>query len=75
MVISEKIRQDVQKLPSSLQVEVLNFVEYLLNKTEQENIRLEAKEWSNLSLTYAIHDMDDEDTSLYSVSDLKEMFS
>ena len=75
MVITEKINQNVQKLPSSLQAEVLNYVEYLLNKAEQENLRLEVREWSDLSLTYAMRDMESEDVSIYKISDLKETFS
>jgi hypothetical protein len=39
MVIAERIQQYVQRLPASLQVEVLDFVEYLLAKAERgENL-------------------------------------
>ena len=75
MIISEKIKQNVQKLPSSLQMEVLNFVEYLLTKTEQEKDHQEMQAWSEFSLASAMRDMEDTDTPLYSLSDLKITFS
>lgn len=36
MSIPEKIQEQVQKLPASLQAEVLHFIEYLLNKEKQQ---------------------------------------
>ena len=57
----EKIHQHLQKLPDSLQEEVLNFIEYLLFKTEHEATRQEASGWSTLSLTHAMRGMEDEE--------------
>jgi ribonucleotide reductase beta subunit family protein with ferritin-like domain len=69
MILTEKIQQYVQKLPSSFQVEVLDFVEYLLTKAEQE------REWTELSLSFAMRGMEDEDSPTYTTSDLKVTFS
>ena len=75
MTITEKIQQQVQKLPTALQTETLDFVEYLLAKTEQEIGRQEEDEWSNLSLTFAMRGMEHEDTPHYTTADLKVIFS
>ena len=70
MAIAEKIQQYVQKLPASFQAEVLDFVEYLLAKAEHR----EAREWSDLSLAFAMRGMEDEATPIYTAADLKVMF-
>lgn len=74
MIISEKIQQNIQKLPASLQVEVLNYVEYLLAKTEKENSRREIREWSGYSLSSAMREMEGEEIPLYSEADIKVKF-
>ena len=75
MVISEKIFLYVQKLPPSSQSEVLDFIEYLLEKAEREKGREEEVDWSNFSLANAMKGMEEEDTSIYRISDLKETYS
>jgi hypothetical protein len=75
MILSERIQQHVQKLPASFQAEVLNFVEYLAAKAEREAIQQERRDWSSLSLSSAMRGMEDEDTPLYTPSDLKVVFS
>ena len=70
----ERIHQGLQKSPGSLHSEVLEFIEYLLVKTERKATQKEASEWSSLSLTLAMSDMEDEDTPSYSLEDLKEKF-
>lgn len=75
MVITEKIQQHVQRLPASFQAEVLDFVEYLLAKAEREVLRREERAWSDLSLAFAMRGMEDEDTPVYTTSDLKVVFS
>ena len=70
----EKINQHLQKLPESLHSEVLDFVEYLMARAEREDAQKEASNWSSLSLTLAMRDMEDEDTPVYSLEDLKEKF-
>jgi hypothetical protein len=69
MTLDEKIQQYVQKLPPSFQEELLNFVEYLVMKAEQQ----EKEEWGSLSLSSAMRDMEDEPAS-YSLSDLRVNF-
>ena len=69
MTLDEKIQQYVQKLPRSFQEELLDFVEYLVMKAEQQ----EQKEWSSLSLSSAMRDMEEEQVS-YSLSDLRVTF-
>ena len=69
MTLDEKIQQYVQKLPRSFQEELLNFVEYLVMKAEQQ----EKEEWGSLSLSSAMRDMEDEQVS-YNLSDLRVTF-
>jgi len=75
MTITEKIQEYVQKLPKSFQSEALDFIEYLLAKAENETSRRENREWSALSLSLAMRGMEVEDNPIYSVSDLKVIFS
>lgn len=75
MTVTERIHQHVQKLPGSLQAEVLDFVEYLLLKVERETAHQDELAWSNWSLSLAMRGMEDEDTPNYCTGDLKEVFS
>jgi hypothetical protein len=74
MVVTEKIQKYVQKLPSSLQSEVLDYVEYLLAKAGQETGRQEESAWSDLSLSAAMRGLENEANPGYSTSDLKVDF-
>lgn len=74
MTLPEKIIQHLQKLPESVQAEVLDFVEYLELKVGRHQIIQDERDWSTLSLSYAMRGMEDEQTS-YSPNDLKEIFS
>ena len=69
MTLDEKIYEYVQKLPRSFQEELLDYVEYLLMKVEQQ----EKKDWVSLSVSSAMRDMEDEAVS-YSLSDLRVIF-
>lgn len=69
MSLEETIMKDLQSLPPSEQAEVLNFVEYLKIKA----FKKEGDKWANLSLSYAMRGMEDEETP-YSLDDLKESF-
>jgi hypothetical protein len=69
MTLDEKIQQYVQKLPRSFQEELLDFVEYLVMKAEQQ----EQQEWESLSLSSAMRDMEDDSVS-YGLSDLRVTF-
>jgi hypothetical protein len=67
MILEERIIEQLHKLPEDKKAEVLDFVEYLLSKTEE-------KDWSEISLSSAMRGMENE-ASLYSLADLKESFS
>ncbi len=69
MTLDEKIQRYAKKLPPSFQEELLDFVEYLLVKAEQD----EKRQWSSLSLSSALSGMEEE-PNLYSISDLKVVF-
>jgi hypothetical protein len=75
MTLTDKIHASVQKLPTTYQAEVLDFVEYLLAKTTRDAREQEESLWSDLSLTLAMRGMEDEDTSQYTEADLKVIFS
>jgi hypothetical protein len=71
MAVIDKIQQYVQRLPKPFQTEVLDYVEYLLNKAKRD----EEKDWSDLALVNAMRGMESEETPIYSISDLKVKFS
>jgi hypothetical protein len=75
MQVIEKIQQRVQELPQGFQEQVLDFVDYLSSKVERETAEQEERDWSFLSLTFAIRGMDEEDTHTYTMADLKVVFS
>ena len=75
MLLSERIRQYVQRLPPSSQAEVLDFVEYLLSKADREVIEQEKRTWSSLSLSFAMRGMENEEAPEYTASDLKVVYS
>jgi len=66
MVMDQRIQNYIEKLPPSYQQELIDFLAYLLAKAERE----QDKEWSNMSLAYAMRDMEDE-PSEYTLADLK----
>jgi hypothetical protein len=68
--VTERITNDLKTLPESAQAEVLDFVEFLKNKTRTA----EDADWSAFSLAQAMRGMEAE-PSLYSESDLKEVFA
>ncbi len=69
MTLDEKIQQYVQKLPRSFQEELLDYVEYLVMKAEQQ----EERDWASLSLSSAMRGTEDDQVS-YNSSDLKVTF-
>jgi hypothetical protein len=76
MTVTESIQQYTQRLPTPLQLEVLDFVKYLLFKKEQEIVEEQDElVWSSLSLELAMQGMEDENTPLYTREDLQEVFS
>lgn len=66
----EQIVLHAQKLPESLQEEVLDFVEYLEVKVLSRQPNLSDKDWSDFSLTSALTGI--EESVQYTLSDLKE---
>jgi len=66
MSLTEKIIENVNVLSESKQRQLLDFVEYLRAKTENE-------EWADFSLSTAMRGMEDEKAS-YSIDDLKEIY-
>lgn len=75
MLLSQQIQQDVEKLPVSVQAEVLDFVQYLVSKTARETTDVEDKDWTALSLASAMRHMEDEGSPDYSTADLRVAFS
>lgn len=67
MVVVEEIQEKVKLLPHPTQVEVLDFVEYLLHRSRQEDVL-----WSKLSLQWALRDLEDEEGPEYGRGDMKE---
>jgi hypothetical protein len=62
-------------MPESFQAEILDFVEYLESKIKKgQKVDREETEWSELSLSFAMRDMEEE-YSPYSLNDLKERFT
>lgn len=75
MSLSEKILKHIQEMPDSFLAEILDFVEYLESKIKKnQKVEREETEWSELSLSFAMRDMEEE-YSPYSLSDLKERFT
>ncbi len=74
MLVKEKINKYIQQLPENRQEEVLDFVEFLFQKSEQGSARQEERKWSKLSLSYAMRGMETEDMPEYTSADLKERF-
>ena len=72
MQVSEKIQKYAQKLPEHLQMEALDFIEYLMNKWKQESD--DDADWTNLSLQMMMRGMEDEPTPEYTKNDLKISF-
>lgn len=75
MPITDKIHENVQKLPEPLQSEVLDFVEFLLLKMERESTSPAEDDWTNLSLTLAMGGMEEEGGPIYTHDDLRDVFS
>ena len=69
MTTAERIHEQIQRLPEPLQAEVLDFIEFLM---QRQSVRKEDLDWSHLSLAAAMRDIEDEDVPIYDESDLKE---
>ena len=69
MNISAKLLEDINRLPESKQLELADFVERLMQKSDDE----EELNWSDLSLASAVHGMENEEFT-YTINDLKEVY-
>jgi hypothetical protein len=67
MAVLERIQKKVKLLPEPTQYQVLDFVDYLLSRSRQEDIL-----WSKLSLRWALREMEDEEWPEYSTQDMVE---
>lgn len=75
MALREKINKNIKKLPAHSQAEVLDFVEFLVDKTKKEtSADQENKDWSNLSLSFAMRGMEEDEEPHYTSEDIKERF-
>ncbi len=71
MSVTELINQKISSLPATKQEEVLDFVEFLLQKTDSKP-DFELEDWNKLSLNMAMQDLENDNLPEYYLSDLKE---
>ncbi len=69
MSLAEKIIEKVKSLPEDKQAEILDFVDFLSKKANEE----ERKQWSQFALEEAMRGLEEEKT-LYTVEDIKEKY-
>ncbi len=60
MTVAETIIQHVRTLPKPIQIEVLDFIEYIETKTATQRRTQEEKDWTMFSLSQAMCGMEDE---------------
>ena len=71
MTLAERILAHIDNLPETYQAEVLDFVEFLENKSSKlEGDDEERRAWSRFSLSQALRGMEDEPG--YSEDDIQE---
>ena len=75
MAVAEKIFEHLQKLPESVQAEVLDLVAYLEGKAvEQQSADRELSSQSEVAIALAMRGLEDEDVPEYTLDDLKKVF-
>ena len=74
MRVSDRIFEELKKLPEPLQAEVLDFVQNLALEMERKGTLKNEYTSTSLSLSLAMRGMEDEETPSYSASDLRETF-
>ncbi len=72
MISTEQIADRLERLPPSLQREVLDFIEFLSQKLANGEAASEDDKWQRFSLAQAMKGLEDEDSPEYSEADLKE---
>lgn len=70
MAVAELVQEKVKLLPEPTQREVLDFVDYLLQRSRQEDVL-----WSKLSLRWALRGLEDEEWPEYDAQELKEKWA
>lgn len=70
MAIAELVQEKVKLLPEPTQREVLDFVDYLVQRSRQEDVL-----WSKLSLRWALRGLEDEEWPEYDAQELKEKWA
>ena len=68
MTILEQIQEKVKLLPEPIQYQVLDFVNYMLYRSRQEDLL-----WSKLSLRWASQSLEDEEWPEYSIYENNEV--
>ena len=74
MIVADRIHEILQKLPTPLQVEVLDYVEYLMSRWERQEDNSSSLSDAELSLALAMRGMEDEEGLAYSMESLKVVF-
>jgi hypothetical protein len=74
MSVSERIYEEVKKLPEPLQAEVLDFVHHLSLKEKSISAPDTEIDSGGLTLALAMRGMENEDIPSYSTADLREVF-
>jgi len=69
MDTTERILNQLRKLPDAAKVEVLDFVDFLIIKARSLD---EGRTWSNLSVEAALRGMEDEPLQTYTDEDMLE---
>ena len=67
--MADTVHQFIERLPATLQAEVLDFAKYLLFRAERDE-----DDWSRSSLAMAMRGMEEED-SPYTMDDLRGTYS
>lgn len=75
MKLAEVICSHIENLPETYQAEVLDFVEFLENKSSRlrDGDNEDRALWTHFSLSHAMRGMEDED-ELYTLDDLVEAY-
>jgi len=74
MAVADRIQMYIRRLPTKLQSEVLNFVERLLAIAAREDSIQDEEEWSDISLSLAMRELEENESPTYLLSDIKESF-
>lgn len=68
MSLTQRIVKKLEKLPESIQSEVLDFIDFMDSRKGADS------DWKDLSISSAMRGMEDESSPEYTTRDLKEKF-